>query len=64
MMAVVAIGIMPRVLTVGGTERGEKGIDARKLTKTMEEKGDEEAVHLLETGKGGGDRGGVCCKFE
>lgn len=65
MTSVTVTNIMLRVLTVGGKEStGEKGIEARKLIKTMEGKGEEEVVHLLETEKGGGDRSEVQCKFD
>ena len=60
MISVTVTNIMLRVLTVGEKEStGEKGIDARKLTKTMEGKGEGEVVHLLETEKGGGDKSEV-----
>ena len=64
MIAVAVTGIILGVLTVEGKETGAKGIDARNLTKTMEGKGEEEAVHLLKTGKGGGDRSGVWGKLD
>lgn len=60
MIAIAVTGTMLGILTAGGKETGEKGIDARNLTKTMERKGEEEAVHLLKTGKGGDDRSEVC----
>ena len=47
MIAVAVTGIILGVLTVEGKETGEKGIDARNLTKIMEGKREEEAVHLL-----------------